>query len=369
MIADEQRAIQLWLSSDSDRIGVAASLRGNTKIANVSIFVDGSVEQAPHEEMTTLFKAIGSLTSLQNLYVYSFGASSFDVFPVKFLTCILKQAQSLEILSLYFLEIDGSLTDFIHFENELRYHQYLREFRLESCQWSDEAADLYSPSRLLITLSTETNLERVELSGREMCSLGAMSERSLETICGAPNLRSLSLINFPLLNAHISNLEKGLKNNANITELAMSCDTKESSNLTTLMQAKTLRNFKLILDRLDDDYFIERIASSLGKSLSLKGFELKGKKKSRLNRIGQKAFVTALEKNALLERFDVAIPCKDLGLKIKLYLSLNQNKRALFQRPGATSAELVKAMAIVRNDLDCLYCFLSIKPSICQGCG
>ena len=369
-MSTNDRLLQIWLDIRADRIGLADALNGNTITDTVSVFIDEKLEDAPYGELLSLFDAIGSLASLRHFYIYSFGASTFGVLPVELLARVMKHKDTkLETLTLYFLELGGSLVEYLLFEESLRYHPSLQEFRLESCQLSNEGLELYSTGRLLISLSTIPNLEKVEISATDTGSLGALPGRAIETICDSYILTTLSLINFPFSNEHITAIKKGLATNRNLKDLALSCDPKASSKLPDLLQEESLEIFKLRLNTLENDEFIQAIAKSLKTNTSLKRFDLRGEIKNRLSIKSQQVFVAAMERNTTIENLEVPIPVDELQKKIKLYLKLNQSNRSLYQCPSATNTKLVESLILSSNDLDCIFSFLSMRPSLCQQLG
>jgi hypothetical protein len=365
--------LQLWLDKGSDRIGITEALKLNGTVNTVSIFIEDDIAEAPIHELSDLFKAIGSLPALQFVYIYSFG-QNYDILPFSLLACILEEAQLLEIITLYFVELGGNKSECDRFQESIRYHPSLREFRLESCRLSEEGISANSMREFMETLASMPNIEKVDLIATEMGYLGDASKESVKALCKTNTLSALSLINFSLSSEHIAAIRHGLEAppyapKSKLTELSISCDPKEASNIYSLLDSNnnSLERLRLRLKTLDDDESIEKLGDSLVKNKSIKRFHLLGELKNRLSRKSQQTFASMLEQNSVLEHLDVGISDEDLRSKIKFYLKLNQTGlRELMHSPEATRPQLVGALIEVKNDLDCLVHFLGSRPCLCK---
>ena len=183
-------ALQLWLETDSDRQAIVHALNENTTLSTVSVFVDENFEEAPIQELVDLFHAIGSLPLLRNFYLYSFG-QSFDVFPVHLLTTIIQNARQLEVITMYFVELGGSIADMKVLEKTLRGHSSLKEFRLENSQLSEEVQASNSFDAVVSSLAKLPRIEKVGLFAKEKSLLGTVTANSVESFQYATNLTSL----------------------------------------------------------------------------------------------------------------------------------------------------------------------------------
>jgi len=360
--------LKLPLNQNTKRSAIAKALNHNKTVESVSIFIEPKfyVDVDP-VNLHNLFRAIGSLPKLTSLTIYSYG-NNFDTFPTTLLTDVVTVAAKLEILTLYFVELGGTKKSFEPFEEAIRLHPSLREFRFENCKLSDVLLNSLCADRFVKTLSTLPNLEHVELSASQMGYLGVITPRSLETLVGrTEKLSSLSMINLVFDNEHLSALARALKYNKDIKKLTMSADPKFNTKLPALLAtAKSVEDFTLLFDNLEDESFLVKIAKGVSKNEGLKRFTIKSEAGDMLSRKAQIAFVAALDKKPNLIHLDVPLNNRVLRKKSLLFHKLNQTgKREIMRDPNSSRYEMVRALAFVREDLDCLFHFLRTKPILC----
>lgn len=358
--------LQLWLNADTNRRAMTQALRANRTVNTVSIFIEEGYLKATAESIRQLFLSIGSLP-LENLYIYSFG-ENFDVIPVQLLTDLFTWATRLEVFSMYFLELGGNGKHLEPFEKAIREHISLKEFRMENCRFADEMLNDYTLDKFVKALATIPKLEKVDLSATEMGYLWWITPKTLESLGKVPRMTSLSLVNFPIANDHISALHRAINANKKFREISLACDSKYVSKLPALIaKSSYLSHVKVRLESLDDDDFIAKLARGIGMNPWLSRFELRGEASNRMSVEGEAAFVAALEKNPAIEHLDMFFADKKMKQKAKLFLKLNQTKkRNLMRSSTATKQELVNALIYVKEDLDCLFHFLGTKPTLCQ---
>ena len=371
LLANNQHGpvLKLELNQNTKRSAIAKALYQNKTVESVSIFIQEKffVDVDPNN-LHNLFRAIGSLPRLTSLTLYSYG-EKIDVFPTTLLTDVVSVAAKLEVLTLFFLELGGTTVSFEPFEEAIRMHPCLREFKLENCRLGDFLLNSLTADRFVNTLSTLPNLERVELSASQMGYLGVITPRSLEIFAArTENLQSLSLINLVFDNDHICALSRALRHNKELTQLTMSVDPAYNTKLPALLAtAEHLEYVKLIFPTLDNESFLIKIAKGLSKSESITRLELEGELSTRMSLKAQQAFVAVLDKRTDVEHLDVPITNRSLRKKVRLFLKLNNTgKRHIMRDPNSTRYEMVKALAHVRNDLDCLFYFLRMKPVLCE---
>jgi hypothetical protein len=356
--------LEMWLGRDAQLDSIASALRKNRTVTTVSVFVEDDFNECLLPDLVGLFQAIGSLP-LQNLYIYSFGPDC-DVFPVRLLMELFERARKLEVLALYFIELSGKNKHFRAFEQALRRHPSIREFRLENCRISDEQLNTYSFYPFVEALRTLPKIEKVDLFATELGFLGTMNCETIAALA-AIKLTSLSLINFPLGNDHINALSNAIAENEILTDLSISCDPKYCSALAPMISTnKTLTSVKVRLEAMDNDGFLQSVAMGLKDNTSITRFELQAVDQDYMSEDSQRAFADMLEENITVEHMDIGgWTSEDAKMKARFFLKLNQTgKRGLMQNLGASKDELVDALADAGDDLSCLNHFLATKPSL-----
>jgi len=358
--------LQLWLNKDSKNGATSMALEQNTTVHTVSIFVEEDFMEGSHEELMSLFDEIGRLP-LTHLYVYSFGRN-YDVFPIKLLLHIFDYAAHLQVLTMYFVELGGHERYFRTFEQVIKDHQQLKEFRLENCRLSDEILESVIFDKFVTTISALPKIQKIDLLATEMGTLGNLTPAALAKMGASETLKSLELLNFTFTNEHIAALSEVVNSNESLTELSISCDPKWCNNLAPMLATnKTLTTLKLRLEDLYDGVFLHQVALGLTENKTMTRFEIQGEDNNKMSKRSQKFFVDMLEKNQVIEHLDIKFSDEEYRNKVIFYLKLNQTgKRKVMQNPNSKPTDLINAVAYVGNDLDCLHHFLVTKPSMVQ---
>ena len=107
------------------------------------------------------------------------------------------------------------------------------------------------------------------------------------------------------------------------------------------------------------------IAEGLTVNTTLKKIEVGVSK--QIGEKGQDALTAMLETNYELERLVVSSAENGIKEKVEYYMRLTEVGRGTLLRDGkATREQWVEMLISVSNDLDCLFYFTTMNPSICQ---
>ena len=361
---------KLHLNKETKRTTIAKALLANQTVKHMSIFVESNFMMGVSpESLRNLFRAIGSLP-LENLHIYSYG-DNMDIFPVQLIGDVLKVAFKLEVLACYFIELAGGKVSFDKFQDDLIEHPSLREVRFESCQLSDRMLTTHGiTDKFFEALASLPNLESLDLTAPEKGYFGTISPAYLEHVAGTTErLSSLNLINFVLDNEHMSALNRALRINRDLVDLAISVSPDINSKLPALLATtRYLRHLKLQFDTLDDEKFLLKIAKGLEKGNNISRFELLlGDNPARLSPRCQRAFSAVPEKNGNIQYMDVEITDRRLASKAEFFLEVNSDgTRQMFENPYSTTEEIMDALIFASDDLQMVYYFLRTRPSLCD---
>ena len=184
------------------------------------------------------------------------------------------------------------------------------------------------------------------------------------------HLSTLDLFGNNLRDIDIINIVGALRVNQALETLVLPCSTQELSIeacaalSSALRENSTLRTLNLPRSNLNDDG-LWHLAEGLTVNTTLKKIEV-GVGKD-LSAKGKDALTSLLEQNYQLERLVLSSSEKAISDKVEYYMRLNEVGRGSLLRDGNASREQwVEMLITCRDDLDCLFYFVSMNPSLCQ---
>lgn len=348
-----------------------------------------------HEDFLKLFGAIGSISTLQELCIDYY----LQPIPIQALSLAL---QRLRKLRLYHVNLAGQKEDFQLFSTEVTKQSALSEVVLSSCQTL-----LKSSGQLIEAITSSVAL--AELSIEEMVVPG---EPLTEMFC-SPSIRKVKLRHIPTCNQHMPMIADALRHNNTLQELHIQYSLGQEAVIALagmLERNKTMQRLVFDLDiwenycqfiakaiyhnsclrSLEVNIFgedkrietsAETIANSFEGNASLKRFCLtfhnrihgnEAEQESSLERM-EKAFVGSfskvISKNCSLQDLSIGFAHQkiDLSQKIKYFLKLNQAGRQELMKSKSSRQDWVEMLIGYTDDLDVLFYFLRMNPSITSG--
>ncbi|CAB9526914.1 expressed unknown protein [Seminavis robusta] len=373
---DRLSTLQLILSGAVDLAALKEVLRVNTKVSEVIIYVDESfLVELPVEETHDLFRTIGGMPNLQKLGFHSQSGSS-GVLSIQALIAITSHATRMVHFGISDVALWGSQADFQLWATQLQTQLFLQSFCVCECE-------LLEPSKecpldpLLTVLSILPSLEALFLQAATPNALGQVSPEAVGAIGMAPQLQDLRLGNFELKHGHVVQMAKVLPSNAVLTELKLDASV-EFHRETAVAMAKILRynrrlkSLELGLTSMMPDDCSVVLAESLKYNTTLESFTLSRGANARfrptISKACQAAFVEMLHQNYVLETL-VLFQRFPVKKEFKLYLTLNKYGRGKLLMSHASEREdWIQAIHKVNDDLDSIFYYLSINPSLCNNC-
>jgi hypothetical protein len=373
---DRLSTLQLILSGAVDLTALKGVLRVNTKVSEVIIYVDESfLVELPVEETHDLFRTIGGMPNLQKLGFHSQSGSS-GVLSIKALIAITSPATRMVHFGISDVALWGSQADFQLWATQLQTQLFLQSFCVCECELLDPSKEC-PLDPLLTVLSILPSLEALFLQAATPNALGQVSPEAVAAIGMAPQLQDLRLGNFELKHPHMVQMGKVLSSNVVLTELKIdSC--VELHRETAVAMAKMLRNnrrlksFELGLTSMIPDDCAVVLAESLKYNTTMESFTLSKGTGARFrpitSQVCQTAFVDMLHQNYVLETL-VLFQRFPVKKEFKLYLTLNKYGRGKLLMSHASEREdWIQAIYKVNDDLDSIFYYLGINPSLCSHC-
>lgn len=373
---DRLSTLQLILSGAVDLQALKEVLRVNTKVSEVIIYVDESfLVELPVEETHDLFRTIGGMPNLQKLGFHSQSGSS-GVLSIQALIAITSHATRMVHFGISDVALWGSQADFQLWATQLQTQLFLQSFCVCECE-------LLEPSKtcpldpLLTVLSILPSLEALFLQAATPNALGQISPEAVGAIGMAPQLQDLRLGNFELKHPHMEQMAQVLPSNTVLTELKL--DACHEFKLETahamariLKNNRRLKSLELGLTQMMKDDCAVALAKSLHYNTTLESFTLSKGANARfrptISKPCQAAFVEMLHQNYKLETL-VLFQRFPVKKEFKLYLTLNKYGRGKLLMNHETEREdWIQAIHKVNDDLDSIFYYLSINPSLCNHC-
>jgi len=385
---DRLSTLQLILSGAVDLNALKEVLRVNTKVSEVIIYVDESfLVDLPVAKTMELFGCIGAMPNLSKLGFHSQSGSS-GVLSIPALIAITSHATRMVHFGISDVALWGTQEDFCEWATQLQSQLFLQSFCVCECELLQTNDMIHAASAaantkecpldpLLTVMSILPSLEALFLQAATPNALGRVSPEAVGSIGMAPQLLDLRLGNFELRSAHMEQLATVLPYNKVITELKLdACHDSTVATATAMARIlkhnTKLKSFELGLMSMMCDEGCAIVAQSLHYNPSLESFTLSRGANARfrpsISKACQQAFVEMLHQNYALETL-VLFQRFPVKKEFKLYLTLNKYGRGKLLMSHSTQREQwIQAIHKVNDDLDSIFYYMSINPSLCNHC-
>ena len=366
-----------------------SALRHNYTVTHVC-FTGAFVRDATTEQWVKMLEGVGHLVSLQQLQIWC------STIPVSTLASLLQRAKMLKVVFLFQAKLDGTQEDFSDFSNAIRDHPELREFRFGGFEMVRENISF---DCVVEALGEASKLQVVTLQLMSGNRENRFSGTALAKLLSSTTIQCLYLARLGLRPDHYDAIILAVQTNQNIRTLDLFLNSIKTDQLIQIVTALSGNEVieMIVLPGLDDNEFndecskvvaetvklnssltslympcskftdvgLVQLAESLSVNTTLKKVEI-----SVSNKIGQQgiaALTEMLDKNYELERLVVDSSEKSIKSKIEYYMRLNAVGRGPLINSGqANRVEWVNMLVSVRDDLDCLFYFISTNPTLCQ---
>ena len=384
----EEVDIQLLPSSDPSTI--ASTVQNMSSLKSVDI----SSLNAREGQLTwntpavqTFFETLGALPKLRKIQFKFLGGGDLDnAIPLRLFTSLLQQSAAAKSLESFRLVLVGPITCTIEeareFSQALRRQVNLRDFRMSSCYLAHEmltaAATTTTDANFIMdpilqALATLPSLQTVSMKAASKGHLGNVNSESIGALCRSVTVKDVSLDNLVLLNSHISAVSQALSlPNAILEDLYLNLTSELKINTTMLPEVlrhnKSLKKLQMRLsNQTDINNFLFNMATALKHNTTLKEFGVFGSIKMK-DQV-EEAFVEMLESNCILEA--LVMPSNHAGnrrekIDFLLYLNGRGRERLLRQSESINQDEWITLFANARHDINFVYYYLRIDPSLCH---
>lgn len=398
LIANDPAFVELSLervgeSFDLDRFVLAVSV--NRTVRHIC-FSGTFVRELSPEQWQAALTAVGHLETLEELQIWCASI------PVATLAATVRRASRLRKIYFFRVKLAGSQQDFAELADAVRTHLSLQDVRLggfETCSTVDGnqrvetnmdcvvEAMAQVPTLQVVSLQLSEARDRAPFSGGALEKLfqsPIVSELYLnrlglvhehfrviaKEIAQNTDLRILNLFGNNLSNKSIALISKGLQQNVGLETLVLPCSEEvlslESSAAIShaLKVNTTLVNLNLPRGNLSDDGLFH-LSEGLSVNKTLRKIEVDVSK--HVGEKGRTALLGMLEKNYGLERLMVGSDGESIKDKVEYYMRLNEAGRgSLISKGHANRAEWVEMLISCSDDLDSLFYFTSLNPTLCQ---
>ncbi|CAB9506719.1 expressed unknown protein [Seminavis robusta] len=349
---------ELSLDASSDIAGLAIAVSSlSDAVEEVRVDIYNSFTIRWNEEgVPELFEALGRVPQLRKVEFYGLRIFPYRM-PIVMAERTLATATRLEEFSLVGInlceeEADPNGNVFSRFSETLRHHPTLKTFALDNCRLRDEETGPTLDEAIVEPLVQIPSLEKVslELFVFSKCGSAFLFEMA-KALIQANNQSQLEDLS-------ISGCLGGMKGAKTISEMI---------RVNTSLKSLELHLRSRTED--DDEEGIRELSKALGRNKTLAKFQLHG----ATNRTGsletRNIFLQMLESNYALKSGVQVFHPGFLRPENELYLRLNQVGRGRLLLNGLAKREWVDTLIKVRQDLDCLFYFLSTNPSLCNTVG
>ena len=364
------------------------------------------VRELSPDQWRTALAAVGHLETLEEVQIWC------STIPVATLAEMLTSAKNLRKIYFFRVKLAGSQEDFMQLAEALREHLNLRDVRVGGFEIVTAAAAAnpnnnnngdriahnvdfdcvvealaLAPAMQVVSLQLSGARDQAPFSGEVLAKLfqsptvtelylsrlglghehfGVVAEELVQVV----NLRILDLFGNNISNEDIVLIANGLQKNVGLETLVLPCSDDDLSLESAVAISKalqvntTLVNLNLPRGVLGDDGLLH-IAEGLSVNKTLRKIEVDVSKD--LGDKGRAAFLGMLEQNYKLERLVVGNAEKSIKEKVEYYMRLNGAGRgSLISKGTANRAEWVEMLISCSDDLDCLFYFTSMNPTLCQ---
>jgi hypothetical protein len=377
------------LGDNFDLEGFLSALKCNKTVKHVC-FSGAFVRELTPEQWCLMIEGVGHLESLEQLQIWC------STIPVHTFGTMLQNAKHLKAILFFHVRLDGSEDDFLHFSGAIRHHLSLAEFRFGGIETIVENISLDcvidalgdTPNLKIVTLQLFNSnraaifsrdalahlLKSKSITGLYLTRLGLGQDHYVviaSAIATNRNLRVLDLFANNATSEQLLLIATGLRENHGLETFVLpglsNLDFSYDCSIAiaeTLKANTTIRSLYLPCSRFTDDGLI-LLAESLTVNTTLKKVEIGVS--DHIGNQGMAALTQMLEKNYELERLIVDSAEKSIKSKIEYYMRLNAVGRGPLLCSGqANRVEWVNMLISVHDDLDCLFYFISMNPTICQ---
>jgi hypothetical protein len=365
------------------------ALRNNHTVKHVC-FTGAFVRELMNDQWLQMLEGVGHLVGLQQLQIWC------STLPVSTFANLLQRANMLQVVFFFHVKLDGTQDEFRDFSNSIRHHPRLREFRFGGIEMIRETISF---DCVVEALGEAEQMQVVTLQLMNGNRHNRFSGAALAKLMSSTTMQCLYLTRLGLGPEHYEAIIMAIQTNKNIRVLDLFANNIKNDQLIQIVHMlsdnKVLE--MIVLPGLDDnefndecslavsemvkfnssmislympcskftDFGLVHLAESLSVNKSLKKVEI-----AVSNKIGQQgieALTTMLDKNYGLERLVVDSNEKSIKSKIEYYMRLNAVGRGPLINSGqANRVEWVNMLVSVRDDLDCLFYFISMNPTLCQ---
>jgi hypothetical protein len=224
------------------------------------------------------------------------------------------------------------------------------------------------PLSALQALGSAPRLQRVNLEISESACLAAL--------CQSPTLEELTVESqygpVCLEEEHWVSLARVLCHNTTMKYFDMDLYLPDEN----LFRVADILKENTVLDEIrvaccgfeekEDVVYFRKVVDALKANQTLSRFHNYGAKKVPVPSEIHEAQLDMLERNFQLV-YLVLFKEDDDQTKKNMYLKLNaQSRKRLFQADAASKADWMDVLAMIRDDLDCLFYYLTINPALCK---
>jgi len=400
--APHSSCLEVQVDESSDIAQVKATLTGRASTSLQEVKLDLSrffQNNHRNKKLRKVFKALGALPHLKTLRFHYSSTDTLERLPVHLLSIALSEnagCNQLEILELNQVNLTGTVEEFNEFLSILQSHPSLSVFSFSTSGCCSSS----SINALLRALSVTPKLERVIIySEKGQSPWGRLDSDSIAALCRSASLRELqhlvlydstdSMTNF-FMDEHTIALAQTLSMPAidsivqptqsttisYLEEIMISCWPLGKAGVDALCRMiesnRTLHKLTMVIYELGEDINkeetcnISNIATALYLNSTLQSLELHGR-----NEIGkwvEEAFLHVMQSNVTLTNLELFhMNGLFLGPFLNFYLKLNRAGRgSLLQNQNISRSKWVDSLILVRNDVPCLFYFLSMNPLLCN---
>lgn len=395
MIQNDPGLVELSLErvgENFDLDELVYAMRANQTVKHVCFsgtFVRELTELSP-ANWEVMLEGIGHLQTLEELQIWC------ATIPVRTFGIMLKNAVLLKKIYFFRVQLSGTQEDFAEWGESIRSHPALAEFRFGGIQTVTETISLdciiealaEAPHLQVVSLQLSNGQDMAPFSGSALARLfrsPTILDMYLSRLGLGPDhfviiayalglnstLRVLDLFGNNLTNEHMLLILNSMLKNQGLETLVLPCPSEEdlsiecSEAMSQVLKAnKTLVTLNLPRSSLSDTGLLH-LAEGLTINTTLKKIEVGVSE--NVGEKGKEALTGMLERNYELERLVVSSAEKSIKDKVEYYMRLNAAGRgSLLNNAHANRGEWVEMLISVREDLDCLFYFTTMNPTVCQ---
>jgi hypothetical protein len=393
--APHASCLELVVHENSNIAQFKGTLTGRASVSLQEVKLDLSDffrQSKRNKKLRKLFKALGDLPHVKTL---RFHYAVLQRLPVHLLTIALHQAAGrLETLELANVSLEGTEEEFEDFLNLLQHHSSLQIFSFSSSGCCSSC----NINNIMAALSTTPHLEKVVIYSEGRSPWGRMTGDAVGTLCRSTTVKDLQHLvlydsssrlgmgNF-FTDEHTVAMAQALSINSNdnpqnstrLEEVMISTWPLGKAGIKALCQMirvnTSLRKLTVVIYELQDNSAADQnnnkecgivdLAKALEFNSTLTVLELHGR--SEIGKWIEEAFLEMMKTNYALRTLKLFNDDSFLKLEIDFYLKLNRAGRdKLLQNANSTRNQWMEAIVTVRDDLSCLFYFLSVNPLLCQ---